>query len=139
MPKVLKASGMKKCIGCFSCMIVCSAVNHKNHSLSRSAIRIKSLGGLSNGFDATICHACTGDRACLQACPSGALEKRSGGGVIFHRDLCIGCRKCESSCTVGAVSFDGDNHEPIICKHCGACVKYCPHGCLVMEESENVS
>lgn len=139
MPKVLTASGMKKCIGCFTCMTVCSAVNHKNHSLARSAIRIKSHGGLAHGFDATFCHACTSERACMQACPAGALEKRPGGGVIFKKDLCIGCRKCVTACIVGAVGFDEDNHLPIICKHCGVCAKFCPHGCLVMEERDDVS
>ncbi|MHB1483927.1 MAG: 4Fe-4S dicluster domain-containing protein [Saccharofermentanales bacterium] len=138
MPRVLKAVGMKKCIGCFTCMLMCASVNHQNHSISRSAIKVKSIGGLTNGFDVTVCHACTGERACMEVCPSGALEKRKGGGVVFNKDLCIGCRKCQAACIVGAVSFDGDMHEPIICKQCGICARFCPHGCLIMEETEDV-
>lgn len=137
MPKILKAPGMKKCIGCFTCMLVCAGVNHQNHSISRSAIKIKSMGGLTNGFEAIFCHACLGERACMQACPSGALEERAGGGVNFNKNLCIGCRKCESACIVGAVHFDGDSHEPIICRHCGICTRFCPHNCLVLKDSDD--
>jgi Fe-S-cluster-containing dehydrogenase component len=134
MAKILRASGMSKCIGCFTCMMICSGVNHKNHSISHSAIKIRTMGGISGRFSATICLGCKGARACMEACPAGALTERNGGGVIFHKDLCIGCRKCEEACIVGAVHFDADNFEPIICKHCGVCARFCPHECLEMED-----
>jgi len=134
MALVLKADGMKKCIGCFTCMLVCSAVNRQNHSISKSAIKIKTSGGLSGRFVATACIACTGERACAESCPSGALEKRPGGGVILNGEKCIGCRKCVEACIVGAVGFDEQQFKPIICRHCGACAKFCPHECLRMEE-----
>lgn len=134
MAKALKANGMKKCIGCFTCMQVCAAVNHHTHSLARSAIKIKTMGGFTGGFTAVFCHACQGERACMEACPSGALDKRKGGGVTFHKELCIECGKCEEACIVGAVMFDNDDHSPIICKHCGMCARFCPHNCLKLEE-----
>lgn len=134
MSTVLSASGIKKCIGCSTCMLVCSGVNQKNHSISKSAIKISTVGGLSSGFQATVCLACTGERACAEACPSGALTNRPGGGVYFNKDFCIGCRKCVGACIADAVNFDEENHLPIICKHCGVCTRFCPHGCLVLEE-----
>lgn len=137
MAKILSADGMNKCIGCFSCMLVCSGVNRQNHSLEKSAIRIKTSGGLSGRFTATVCTACTGSRACAEACPSGALVPRKGGGVLLDAAHCIGCRKCVSACAVSAVFFDELEHKPIICKHCGVCARYCPHDCLTMEEVPN--
>ena len=134
MPKVLKADGMKKCIGCFTCMFICAGVNHQNHSISKSAIKIKTKAGMQSNFVAVVCLACTGDPACYQACPSGALEKREGGGVKFTAEKCIGCRKCEAACIVGAAHFDEDQKLAIICKHCSMCTRFCPHGCLRMEE-----
>jgi anaerobic carbon-monoxide dehydrogenase iron sulfur subunit len=138
MARILKTDGMKKCIGCFTCMLVCSGLNKQNHSISKSAIRIKTSGGLSGKFVATACIACTGERACAESCPTGALESRQGGGVILNSQKCIGCRKCAKTCIVGAVYFDEQQNTPIICKHCGACAKYCPHGCLRMEETQDV-
>lgn len=138
MAKVMRASGMKKCIGCFTCMLTCAAFNQHNHSISRSAVKVATKGGLSSGFHATVCLACRDERACAEACPSGALENRPGGGVILKKDLCIGCRKCQSACIAGAVFFDEENHLPIICRHCGVCTRFCPHGCLVMEDADDV-
>lgn len=137
MAKILKADGMNKCIGCFTCMLVCSGVNHKNHSISKSAIRVKTSGGLQGRFIAVVCIACKDGRACAEACPSGALENRSGGGIIFKAEKCIGCRKCDTACIMSAAHFDEDENQPIICKHCGVCARFCPHGCLRMEDVSN--
>jgi len=137
MAKVLKTEGMNKCIGCFTCMLVCSGVNHKNHSISKSAIRVKTSGGLQGKFIAVVCIACNDGRACAEACPSGALENRLGGGVLLKSDKCIGCRKCETACIMSAAHFDEVENQPIICKHCGVCARFCPHECLMMEDVPN--
>jgi Fe-S-cluster-containing dehydrogenase component len=137
MAKVLRADGMNKCIGCFTCMLVCSGVNHKNHSISKSAIRVKTSGGLQGKFIAVVCIACKDGRACAEACPSGALENRPGGGVLLKADKCIGCRKCEVACIMSAAHYDELEDQPIICKHCGVCARFCPHECLMMEDVPN--
>ena len=138
MAKVLKADGMNKCIGCFTCMLACSGVNRQNHSISKSAIKVRTSGGLKGKFVADVCIACNDGRACAEACPSGALEPRPGGGVLLKAEKCIGCRRCVEACIVSAVFFDETAGKPIICKHCGVCTRFCPHECLRMEEQDNV-
>lgn len=137
MAKILKASGMNKCIGCYTCMLVCAGVNQKDHSINKSAIRVRTIGGLTGKFRATVCLGCKDDIACVNSCPTEALTPREGGGVVLNKDLCIGCKRCETACIASAVNFVDDSKYPIICKHCGACVKFCPHDCLIMEENEN--
>ncbi|MCL1992396.1 MAG: [Fe-S]-binding protein [Spirochaetes bacterium] len=134
MPKVLRARDMSKCIGCFSCMNVCAAFNYKNHSLKKSCIHVKTSGGLEGRFVATVCLACR-EAACAEECPTAALLARAGGGVNLKEELCIGCRRCLQACTALAVSYDEDTGKPVICRHCGICSRYCPHDCLIMEES----
>jgi anaerobic carbon-monoxide dehydrogenase iron sulfur subunit len=136
MAKILKADGMNKCIGCFSCMLVCAGVNHQDHSLTKSAIKIKTRGGLKGKFVSIVCLGCQEERACAEACPSGALDHRKGGGVLLNAEKCIGCRRCVKACIVGAVNFDEIENKPIICKHCGSCTRFCPHECLRMEATE---
>lgn len=137
MPKILKTEGMNKCIGCFTCMLTCSGVNKQNHSLAKSAIKVRTSGGMQGKYVAIVCLGCRDERACAEACPSGALEKRQGGGVILKSEKCIGCRKCEKACIVSAVHFDEFENKPIICRHCGVCTKFCPHECLQMEDVTN--
>ena len=134
MPKNLKVLNMTKCIGCLTCMITCAAANQKSHSLQRAALNVKTSGGLSGKFVAFICRACREERACAQACPSGALEERPGGGVIFHEERCLGCQRCQHVCAAAAINFDASARKPLICKHCGLCARFCPHNCLAMEE-----
>jgi Fe-S-cluster-containing dehydrogenase component len=73
----------------------------------------------------------------MEACLSGALERRPGGGVIFKPERCIGCGRCVNACSIQAAFFDESEKKPLICKHCGMCTKFCPHGCLVMEDVSN--
>jgi Fe-S-cluster-containing dehydrogenase component len=130
MSKNLKVINMNKCIGCFTCMNVCAAVNQKSHSLAKSAIKIRTSGGISGKFVSSVCLACQGERACALACQADALTPREGGGVILQEDKCIGCQKCRNACIVDAIQFDEISQKPIICKHCGVCAKFCPHNCL---------
>jgi anaerobic carbon-monoxide dehydrogenase iron sulfur subunit len=115
MGKVLKASGMNKCIGCFSCMLACAAVNRKNHSIIKSAIKIQTYGGFRGKLFSTVCLGCTDERACREACPTGALAVREGGGVLLDEKTCIGCKKCVEACIANAVFFDEETKKPIIC------------------------
>ena len=133
MSKILRARDMSKCIGCFTCMNVCAAFNHKDHSLKKSCIHIKTSGGLEGRFVCSVCLACI-EPVCKEVCPTEALALHKGGGVILNEDLCIGCKRCVRACTIMAVGYDEDTSKPIICRHCGICAQYCPHNCLTMEE-----
>ncbi|MCB8814361.1 4Fe-4S binding protein [Desulfosporosinus shakirovi] len=135
--KVLRAIEMNRCIGCFSCMITCAAVNQQDHSIMKSAIRIKTSGGLTGKFVAIVCQACKDDVPCAEACPTGALVRRQAGGVLLDKEKCVGCERCVAACTVDAIYFDLDTKRPIVCKHCGVCARFCPHGCLrLLEEGQ---
>ena len=133
MAKILKTNNMSKCIGCFTCMFICAGINRQDHSIQKSCIKIRTYGGIAGKFVETVCHGCR-EPACAEVCPTGALAVRGGGGVKLDTKKCTGCRRCESVCMVNAVDFDEDLKHPIICHHCGMCVRYCPHGCLTMQE-----
>ena len=131
MPRKLNPRGMNRCLGCLSCMIACSAINHGSHSVVKSAIKVRTTGGLASSFVAVVCRACK-EPTCLDVCPAHALKYRPGGGVVLDKELCYGCRRCVPACSVGAVSFDRETERPIICHHCGVCTSFCPHQCIVM-------
>jgi len=121
-----------RCVGCQCCMFACTR-RHGEAGLGRSAIHIRSAGGVERGYVVIVCRACQ-DPPCAKACPVGALSLRQGGGVIVNYDACLGCGRCRDACPFGAVRWDHEVDKPIICAHCGYCVEHCPHNVLKLEE-----
>ncbi|OHD10126.1 MAG: [Fe-S]-binding protein [Spirochaetes bacterium GWC1_27_15] len=121
----------ERCVGCQSCMFACTRRIGKA-GLSKSCINIKSLGGMSKGFTVVVCRACT-DPPCAKVCPTDALRVRKDGGVLLDPAKCVGCGNCKNACVLDAVFMDTKN-RPMICIHCGYCVKYCPYGVLDIDK-----
>ncbi len=128
---------MERCIGCHSCALACARLVHKKLSWETAGIRIHSTGGLSTGFAGKRCLACE-DAPCAQACPTGALTLRKGGGVFFHGKRCIRCGDCVPACPVEGILQDRDGRI-YVCVHCGQCVDYCPHDCLELRDPRTVT
>lgn len=128
----LRVAHPERCIGCLSCMFACSRINTGHVSLEKSAIKIRTQGGIEGDPVVVVCHACD-DPACVRSCPTGALSRRPEGNVVFDKDLCDGCGKCAKACLIGAISIDCSG-KAVKCKHCGACVAFCPHDVLKLEE-----
>jgi len=99
--------------------------------LSKTCIHVKSIGGMERGFIVVVCRACP-DHPCAKVCPTDALIPRKTGGVRLDASKCIGCGHCRNACILNAVFWDYET--PMICIHCGYCVKYCPHGVLTFEK-----
>ena len=128
----LKVAHPERCINYLRYMFACSRTHTGTVSLQNNAIKVQTQDEIEENFRIMMCRNCQ-DPPYARACPEGALEKRPEGGVIFHRDLCTGCGKCQKACLIGAISM-GKENKPIKCIHCGACVDFCPHGVLELEE-----
>jgi len=51
-----------------------------------------------------LCNHCA-DAPCVKACPNRAISKRDDGIVIRHENKCIGDRACMNACPYGALHF----------------------------------
>lgn len=131
--RVLRAPNMSRCIACYSCMLACARFNYNSIAPQRAALQIRTRGGLQSSLVADICAACKVPD-CAACCPTLALVKKPGGGVVFIENLCIKCRACGDACPIKYIRFDQKTGYPIMCKHCSVCVRFCPHDCLAMEE-----
>jgi len=112
----------ERCVECQSCMFACSR-RQNVAGLTKSCVRVRSIGGLERGFTIIVCRACF-DPPCARACPSDALSLREGGGVILDMKKCIGCGHCLDACLIGAIQWDDTAEKPMICIHCGYCVEF---------------
>ncbi|WP_243029592.1 4Fe-4S dicluster domain-containing protein [Thermus altitudinis] len=89
-------------------------------------------------FIRVACMHCT-NAPCVGACPVGAMAHREGGVVTVDERTCIGCRACVQACPYGAVHFDEAHGVVQKCTMCydriahgdrPACVKACPTDAL---------
>ncbi len=120
------------CVGCGSCMLACNR-RFAEVGYGKTAIHIRSAGGIERGFVVVVCRACK-NPPCAKVCPEDALIPREGGGVRLLPNKCIGCGYCVEACPFGAVLWDEELDKPVICTYCGYCVEYCPYGVIEMRE-----
>lgn len=132
MAKKISIKDIERCIGCQLCMFACTR-RFGDAGLGKSAIRVRSVGGIERGFTVIVCRACE-DPPCAKVCPTGALIPRKGGGVLLNSSKCIGCQLCVDACLIGAIFWDDDTNKPIVCTQCGYCVDFCKYGVLEIEE-----
>lgn len=134
MAKKVAALDANKCIGCMECMFACSRRVGRG-GFDKSAIFVRSAGGIEHGFVIVVCRACE-NPPCAKVCPTDALREREGGGVLLDEDKCIGCGNCAEACIMGAIFWDDEKNKPIVCKYCGNCTNYCVHDVIGLVETE---
>ncbi|WP_457638307.1 4Fe-4S dicluster domain-containing protein [Oceanithermus sp.] len=145
------------CTGCRACQVACKQWNDlpgeatENHgsyenppALSADTwLRMKFTEGVVGGevfwdFTRDSCMHCT-SAACVESCPTGAVNYREGGIVTIDDNWCIGCRNCVQACPYEAIHFNEQKGVVEKCSMCydrvsnglePACVKSCPTGAL---------
>lgn len=130
--KYLTAPRMDLCIGCQLCVLACARIVYRQVGWSHSGIQITTQETSAHSYSAHYCLACS-PAPCCSDCPTGALSQRTGGGVLFDKELCSKCGACFHSCPMGAIHQNSQG-EISVCLHCGECVSFCPQHCLEMQE-----
>ena len=129
---------LSRCTGCMACVVAC--MDEKDVSSEGPAFR--QVVPLERGtypearltFLSMACQHC-GDALCLRVCPSGAITKREGDGIVVtDPDRCVGCHSCALACPFGAPRFL-ESGKMQKCDFCvgrieqglePACVRTCP-------------
>lgn len=139
------------CYGCFSCEVACK----QEHGLGVGPhfIKVKQVGPTRIGgklvmdFVPMACRHCA-KPACIEACPEGAIYKRSDGVVLIIEEKCTGCQMCIEACPFGAPQFIAEKNIVQMCDLCiertdqgllPACVHHCPTGALIFGDPNLLS
>jgi Fe-S-cluster-containing dehydrogenase component len=145
-----------KCIGCRACEAACAEANTlpapagddrvfasprttdtRTYTVVNAAATAKDA---ADRFIKSQCMHCL-EPACASACLVRALDKTPEGPVVYHKDLCLGCRYCMVACPFEVPKYEYDSALPFVqkCTFCAdrqaqglhpACTSVCPTGAL---------
>ena len=104
MPKYGMVIDLKRCYGCYACVMACKTKNHTPPKVFWSRLLKAEAGNYPNTVRQALpvlCNQCE-DPSCLEVCPTGATTQREDGIVVIESEKCMGCKYCMMGCPYGA-------------------------------------
>jgi molybdopterin-containing oxidoreductase family iron-sulfur binding subunit len=111
----------ERCIGCWSCAVICKSENDVplgmwwNRILTNGEgldLPSNEAGREQMHWTPLACQHCD-NAPCVKVCPVGATYRRADGVVMMDSSRCIGCRYCMIACPYGARVFNwGEPERP---------------------------
>lgn len=138
MGKVSLMFFKKDCMGCHACEVACK----QEHGLGVGPRLVRVIEKAPD-FTPLYCHHCAG-APCREACPVEAITRNAQGIVLIDNGLCIGCKACVEACPFGAMQFDENHELAVKCDMCidrqkegqgPACASICPTRCIFWGDS----
>jgi len=104
MPRYGMVIDLKRCFGCYACVMACKAKNHTPPSVFWARLLKGETGEFPNTVRQALpvlCMQCE-EPSCLEVCPTGATVQLDNGIVIVEQEKCVGCAYCKMACPYGA-------------------------------------
>jgi Fe-S-cluster-containing dehydrogenase component len=104
---------LKRCIGCYACMVACKQEHFLPPKVFWARVVISETGrypSVTKQMYPVLCNHCR-EAICVRVCPTGATTKREDGLVIVDYDKCVGCRYCLIACPYQQRTFLGSTKE----------------------------
>jgi Fe-S-cluster-containing hydrogenase component 2 len=125
----------EKCVGCMTCVSVCSKLYFKEENPAKSRILVNDMS--KGAFHLIACdQECM---ACVRECPTQAVTRNKAGVIVVDAKKCVGCLACVAVCPIGAMRWYPGMATVFKCVACGACAKACPKEALEIATKKEVS
>ena len=95
---------LKRCYGCYACMMACKTKNHTPPGVFWARVLKGEEGTFPNTIRQALpvlCMQCE-EPSCVEVCPTGATFTQEDGIVVVDKDKCMGCKSCLMACPYGA-------------------------------------
>jgi Fe-S-cluster-containing dehydrogenase component len=104
MPRYSLVIDVRRCVGCFACVVACQ--NQNELPADSAFIRLEDREtGQYPRVTYTVapfsCQHCA-KAPCVAACPTTASHKDGNGLTQVDKEKCIGCRRCVAACPYNA-------------------------------------
>ncbi|MDO8688703.1 MAG: molybdopterin-dependent oxidoreductase, partial [Dehalococcoidia bacterium] len=100
---------LQRCVGCHACTVACKQEHDLPLGLTWNPVftvgPVGAFPNLSACYLHKPCMHCA-DAPCVDACPTGAMVKRSDGIVYVEKADCNGCTLCVDACPYDAVAMN---------------------------------
>ena len=141
MAKLGMIIDLKRCYGCYACVMACKAENFTPPGVFWARLLKGETGEYPNTVRQALpvlCMQCE-DPECITVCMKNALTQE-GNLVKWDEDKCIGCRMCVAACPYGGISsFKGKIIKCDLCDGDPKCVKFCSTGAIqYLDETEEL-
>jgi Fe-S-cluster-containing dehydrogenase component len=95
---------LKRCYGCYACVLACKVANRTPPGVFWSRVLRGEMGVFPNSVRQALpvlCNQCE-EPDCMKVCPTGATYQTDDGIVRIDKNKCIGCKYCMMACPYGA-------------------------------------
>lgn len=131
----------EKCTGCRQCELVCSVHHTGNSNPTRANIHVIKWED-RGFYLPVFCQQCIDAPCMSVCPSKAISRDEALNRVTIDQDLCIGCRACITACPFGAMGYDQVEKKVIKCDLCEGdplCVQFCETQAIEYVDSSTIN